>query len=159
MFVCCSLEELSDSGEVSFGEFLSFIDSQRFTLMFEVALEGMKRSDVPKSDGRRPVRLPACVLLPLPRLLCELSFLVSEKVNLLEGILEGLEVNGESTCVRGLTMGVGRKIDRSLSRVISGGGTSLDVDIGQDADSIARGGTVEGAAVDICSGRDNLFAY
>jgi hypothetical protein len=56
-------------------------------------------------------------------------------------------------------IGMGRKMDVLLSRVIPGGGTSFDDEDVEEVDGGKRGGTVEGTVVEICSGRDNLLAY
>jgi hypothetical protein len=82
---CWSLEESSDCGQLAFGEFLSFIESQRLILLrLEVALEGMNRSEVPKSAGTRPkVERLVGVLPELPRLLWELESLDSGKCHFL----------------------------------------------------------------------------
>ena len=159
LFVCWSLLESSDEEALFLVELLPFIESQRFTLRLEVARDGMKRSEHPKSDGiflDVPSREGVLLLLPW-LLLNELSSLVNGKKCFRGDICRGLDARcGESVFIVGVIIGVGRKIEVSLPRVIPGGGNifpddALDVDEGPWllADDV----------VNICGGRASLLAY
>lgn len=85
---------------------LSFIKSQRLKFIFDVALEGINRSEVPISEDARTGgrRLDVGVLLALQ--LLELSSLVLGKKCCLGDMFKGL---GQEVGVKAVTTGVGRK--------------------------------------------------
>jgi hypothetical protein len=159
LLACGSVLEFPSSGtEALLPEGLrSFIESQRLKFIFDVALEGINRSEVPISDDARTVtrRLDVGVLLAL-KLPLELSSLVLGKKCCLGDMCKGL---GQEVGVKAFTTGVGRKMEGS--RVIPGGGTNLPgADAAEEAEEGANGGVdVFAWYVEIGDGIASLFAY
>lgn len=105
------------------------MESQRLRLRLEVARDGINRSEVPKSavyKAERWRRLVGVLFELLPKLLLGLSL---EKLlypyvpgDRCKGLV--IEKLNGSVVIVGVTIGVGRKMDVSLSLVTEGGGTT-----------------------------------
>jgi hypothetical protein len=136
--------------------FLLLIESQRLMFKLEVALEGIKRSEVPRSDAVDPlcfrrIGVEEAALL-WPKLLWKLvDSLDSEKLYFRGDAELWIELYPiiDCGCISGVTAGTGRNIEESQSLVMPGGGTRPEEeDIMEEEEGAGpRGGQPEVVAI------------